>query len=140
MAFVGSERVRFEGVAVVLGEATYVVPPLSTGAMRRLSDDIDKIGTGSPAEEQIRCTKIIHAALMRNYPDLTIEQAEDLIDARNVKDLLGIVFGQSAVAPVGETAAPQPSATQSTGDGSTPSSSSSSAGPPNTSTTAPTSS
>jgi hypothetical protein len=113
--------VRFEGVPVALGGGTYIVPPLSTGAMRRMADDIDKLGSSDSAvAEQERATRVIHAALVRNYPELAIETLEELIDAHNVKDLLAAVFGQSAVAPVGETKAPQSSADQSTGSGSTP--------------------
>lgn len=112
--------VKFEGVPISLGGTVYIVPPLSTGAMRRMQDEIDSLGqSGSAPEEQIRTTKIAHAAMIRNYPQLTLDELEELVDAGNIKQLLGAVFGQSAVEPVGEAKAPQASASQSTGTDST---------------------
>lgn len=83
---------RFEGEIVNLGGTDYTVPPLSLRQVKRLATQLDKLDPdvkGVPAAEQIDATiEVMHAALSRNYPDLTREQLEDLIDLGNMTAII----------------------------------------------------
>ena len=51
-----------------------------------------------PTPEQMQgVCEIVHAALSRNYDDLTIEQVEDIIDLRNAGAVIQAVMGQSGL-------------------------------------------
>lgn len=95
---------KFQGKAVKIGETEYIIPSLSVKQAKKMWPqilDLDKVG-GSVEEIKQSMPKkfddmlaIIHAALSRNYPDVTVEQLEELVSIHQVKDLMLIVSGQS---------------------------------------------
>lgn len=112
-------QLEFDGVDVKLGRTTYVVPPLALGAVKRYAAQIQKFGSLSLEQQMDLTVAIAHAALKRNYPEITTERVEDLVDLRN----MGQVF-EAVVQSSGFTAQPQGNAVgqaaQSTGQPSTP--------------------
>lgn len=102
---------KYQGKSVKIGDKDYVLPSLSVKQAKALWPqilDLDKIG-GSVEEVKAAMPqkfddmlKIIHAAMSRNYPDVTIEQLEEDVSIHQVKQLLLIVSGQSGFEP-GET-------------------------------------
>lgn len=113
-----------EGVDIKLGDKSYIVPPLNFRLLKKHKGDIDAItaaapGTGLDTTIADRVVAVVHAALSRNYPALTIEEVEDGLDLRNSKDVMGALLGQSGFVAAGELKAPPASADQSTGTTST---------------------
>lgn len=132
-----------DGIEITLGEKRYTVPPLNFKAIKKLQPDIASISTakisaaGMSVEQVDSLVRIIHAALLRNYPGITVEEVEDGVDIANAGSIMMAVMNVSGYTASGESQAPQASATnKSTGTTSTDSSSPSTAGAGNTSTSA----
>jgi hypothetical protein len=90
--------VKIKGVAVVLGGDTYVIPPLSLGAVEQLQDRISKF-TGDVTDRDQIATVIdaAHSALKRNYPEITRDEVADLIDLENMADVFEAVMDVSGM-------------------------------------------
>jgi len=83
--------VKFEGETVRLGGQEYILPSLSTGKARKLWPAILEIDKGVTPETMPQkfetMIAIIHAALARNYPELTVDEVGELVDLRRAPDL-----------------------------------------------------
>lgn len=89
---------QYEGQPFKVGPRTYIIPALSFGAAKRMRADIRKIGAGElpPEEAQDLVAKVVFAALVRNYPNLTLEQVEDeIVDYENWGRLFDVVMRTS---------------------------------------------
>ncbi len=97
---------QIEGMTIKLGGDDYIVPALTIGQVKRLRNDIQNINIaedGQITEGMISAAaKVVHAALSRNYPDVTIEQVEDMIDLRNIRPIIDAVMGISGFKQAGE--------------------------------------
>lgn len=116
-----SQDVEFEGAEVKLGRTMYVVPALGLGAVKKYAKKISEMHT-LPLEEQMQLTtEIAHAALKRNYPDMTLERVDELVDLKNMRSVFDAVVqtsGFTAQGPAGGNATGV--ASQPTGQPSTP--------------------
>lgn len=101
------------GVTVAMGDQDWIVPPLTLGQLRRLMPkmrQLTEIGA-SMGEPQISVlVDIVTAALQRNYPEMTTDQVENLLDLGNAGAVLSAVLTGSGLKPdgaaVGEALAP----------------------------------
>ncbi len=101
------------GVLVAMGGQQWTVPPLTLGQLRRLMpkvQQLSEIGT-KMGETQIGIlVEIVVAALQRNYPDVSVETVENLLDLANAGAVLNAVLTGSGLKPrersPGEAAAP----------------------------------
>jgi hypothetical protein len=141
---INADAVRFEGEPFKLGGKWYIIPSLSTKRARQLWPKIRGLNQGiteeTLPEKHHDAVEVIHAAISRNYPDVTFDEIDELVDMNNMKSLLLIVSGQSGLsvpgrAPAGTSEGAPGSPLTSTGETSTEASSSVPAGPSNTSTT-----
>jgi len=95
---------KFEGIPVKLGGVEYVIPSLSTKEARRLWPDIlamDGATMETIPEKQQKMLAVIHAAMRRNYPNLSLEDLDDLVDMRNIRVLVNAAVGASGLEPGG---------------------------------------
>lgn len=108
------------GKWVVLGMEQYRIPALAFGAVSELQDDVEALRdmNGRPKPEHMHIVaKIVHAAMVRNYPDITVEQVGDMLDLGNYSDVLSAVLNISGFTkgpsqsgePVASTGAPSTS-------------------------------
>ena len=104
------------GVMVAMGGRDWTVPPLTLGQLRRLMPKVRQLTEiGAQMDEtQIEVlVEIVAAALQRNYPDMTAETVENLLDLGNAGAVLHAVLTGSGLRPreqtPGEAAAPEPS-------------------------------
>ncbi len=74
---------KFEGITVKLGGRDYIVPALNMRATRTLKAEIDLLGDADKTaadpwgeERMAAVAAITHAALARNYPELTLTEVE----------------------------------------------------------------
>jgi hypothetical protein len=100
------------GVEVAMGGETWLIPPLTLGQLRRLMPKVRQLTDvdASMGEPQIAVlVEIVATALQRNYPNVTFEQVENLLDLGNAGAVLNAVLTGSGLktrgSPLGETVA-----------------------------------
>jgi hypothetical protein len=92
--------IKFEGVKLTLGQQDYIVPALTIKQMRALAPDLAALKGigGDPAPEEIdSMLHIVQTAISRNYPDITVEQLEDVIDLNSLGIVMKAITGQSGL-------------------------------------------
>ena len=110
---------RFKGVALTLGDETFVVPPLTLGAFEDHGDAL-RAFDGSPSKDNVRLVvDPLTSALKRNYPEITREKVRDLVDLSTMSQAMFALMSVSGAteAPEGNTVA---TATGGTGSPSSP--------------------
>lgn len=95
-----SERKLIPGVEIELAGEVYTLPPLTLGQLRAgLMDKMrknDELIANSEYWEALQIkAEVITAALQRNYPDLSQEDVENMLDLRNYDKAWEIVLGGS---------------------------------------------
>lgn len=130
-----------EGEEVYLGFGHRLIfYPLTWGVRKRLRKEFGVVFSGNPAvteEWQDAVTKILHASAVRGNPQLTLEEVEEMLDMRNLKECmraLGVASSLKATISEGsdaqKEASDEPRPTVSpTGPSSTQPSSAPPAGP-----------
>lgn len=105
---------------VVIGDEQWKIPPLGFGAIRELQDDVASLAnmpSGRPSNEQMTTViRLVHSAMVRNYPELKLTEVEDMLDLGNFGEVLNATlsiggFTRSEVPASGEA---QPSASTGT--------------------------
>ena len=76
------------------GGRVYTIPPLSLGALEGLQKRLGNLSTGNPGDASNISTVLdaTHAALKRNYPDITRDEVADLIDLGNMSEVITAVM------------------------------------------------
>jgi hypothetical protein len=93
-------RMMIPGITVVMGGQQWTVPPLTLGQLRRLMPKVRQLTEigAQMGETQIGVlTEIVAAALQRNYPDMTAETVENLLDLGNAGAVLNAVLTGSGL-------------------------------------------
>jgi hypothetical protein len=108
-----------DGVTVRMGGADWVIPPLNFRLLRKLQTrlaDLTALGrSGAPtADVMDAVVDLVHPAMQRNYPEITREQVEDMLDMGNMGPTIQAIMGASGVV---QTQAGEP--TRSAGETST---------------------
>ena len=87
---------------VAMGGQEWTVPPLTLGQLRRLMPKVRQLTEigAQMGETQIGVlVEIVAAALQRNYPDMTAETVENLLDLGNAGAVLNAVLTGSGLRP-----------------------------------------
>jgi hypothetical protein len=85
---------ELEGLPVVIGykknAKTFIVPPMSIGAAKRSRADRDLLNDPkqSDDEKMLAATRVIWLSVLRNYPDLKIEEIEERLTLGNFSRIL----------------------------------------------------
>jgi hypothetical protein len=81
------------------GGRIMTIPPLSLGALKRLQTKLAALNEMSALDP--RAIEVVvdaaHSALVRNYPDMTLDQVEDLIDVSQLSDVMTAVLDVSGL-------------------------------------------
>ena len=101
------------GVAVAMGGQDWIVPPLTLGQLRRLMPKVrqlTEIGAAMGEAQISVLVDIVTVALQRNYPEMTPDKVENLLDLGNASAVLNAVLTGSGLKPggaaMGEASAP----------------------------------
>lgn len=95
-----STQPPFEGVAITVGGRTLVLPPLSFGYMRKNPNKLIGLATAKDVTEIMGdMVEIAHAALRRNYPDMTVDEVDDLLDYNTSKVVFAALKRASGAVP-----------------------------------------
>jgi hypothetical protein len=87
-----------DGVAVTIGETPYIIAPFSLNTLRQAAPIFKKMEqVGITAESlddwQIEgFIKLIHAALIRNYPNLTLEWVGDNVEPGQLAEIMSAII------------------------------------------------
>jgi hypothetical protein len=84
-----------EGIKILMAGQEYEVPPLSFNQIKRYWNEIQEYEKKTGIENMELTVKVAHAALTRNYPELTLEQVGDLVDLNNMSLVMEAVLGAS---------------------------------------------
>jgi hypothetical protein len=108
-----------EGTKCNLGGRDFIVPPLNIKALRILGPRFAELQSAAECgnlaemfqgEKLDTLLDVVHAAISRNYPEVTREELEDLVDLGNLEPVFRAVCAQSGMqkgAPKGEAAGPK---------------------------------
>lgn len=86
-----------KGILLDLGGTRYEVPPLALGDLERLQDRLGAYQGGLDAASVGTVLDVAHAALRRNYPELTRERIGELVDLGNMADVFEAVMDVSGL-------------------------------------------
>ena len=88
----------YEGEPITIRGKEYILPGLSFAQLEDNADDIDKV-MNSKNEDMIKminvAAKIVHLAMSRNYPDLTVKEVKEMLDMRNKEKIIQAIMGGS---------------------------------------------
>lgn len=93
---------ELNGTEMNLNGKSFVVPALNFTRLKALREEMQLLKEANLNDAlddtQIEASiTIIHTALTRNYPDLSRDEVEDLVDLHNLPQLMGCIMGVSAV-------------------------------------------
>lgn len=81
--------VKVKGIPFAFSDRTLVIPPLSLGAMEQLQGRLAGMREDMADPEYIGTViDTVHAALRRNYQDMTRDEVADLIDLENMQEVM----------------------------------------------------
>ena len=85
-----------DGVKVMMGGKEWTVPALNFKQVRSLEPKL--AASTEPGFDTLGFTvEVVQMALSRNYPELTVDEVEEMIDLRNAPELFRVVMGQSGI-------------------------------------------
>jgi hypothetical protein len=96
----GQQVVKHAGVVVRLGERDFIIPPLSLGQLETHKELIAKtraIDSTDIYALMREALPLIHAAISRNYPVVTLAELAELVDIVNYRTVINEIFGVSAL-------------------------------------------
>lgn len=86
------------GVWVQFGDEEYRVPSLAFLAVKEQGPNIDSLQkiVGFPTAEQAEAVvSVVHAAIVRNYPSMQLDQVRDMLDFSNFMPVMDAVMNVS---------------------------------------------
>lgn len=90
----------YEGVKITIGGADYIVPPLNLKRFRALKPKLaalEAVSADLTVEQMDVMVECVHAALSRNYPEITPDQIEEMIDLGNMTRIFRAVMSVSGL-------------------------------------------
>lgn len=87
-----------KGTLVSMGGENFTIPALTLGAIRALQPEVEALSDPlTPQNVRFESmSTVIHTAMLRNYPDLTLERlTEELLDMSNIGQVTQAVMGVS---------------------------------------------
>ena len=91
---------KIDGEKLVLGGREFIVPPINLKRLKQLYPLIETLAQETDALKQMDGTsQILHAALTRNYPEITLDEVEEMVDLGNFASVLKAVLGGSGFVP-----------------------------------------
>ena len=100
--------VKVAGIKFAFADRELVIPPLSLTAHEQLVDRLDAVRSGGLVGAASTGTIIdaVHAALKRNYPEMTRDEVGELLDLGNMSEALEAVMDVSCMKRKARDAAP----------------------------------
>lgn len=94
---------KFKGVAIEIAGVVYIIPALTLRSVQALQERLTKYTGQLNAESVELVLDTVHAALARNYPDMTRDAVADMVDLSNMAALMNAVMGVSGLVERNDT-------------------------------------
>jgi hypothetical protein len=91
---------KIPGVAVNLGGHLLVLAPLGIGKAREFSERGKALEPSDTDGMQALGIAMVHASLARNYPEITLDEVEALLDVGNLQEATQAIAAQSGLKKV----------------------------------------
>jgi hypothetical protein len=91
--------IKVKGISFAFNnEDVLVVPPLTIGLLEQLQQRISEVeGNAADPKQIATIIDTVHAALLRNYPEMTRDQVGALIDLGNMNEVFACVMDVSGM-------------------------------------------
>lgn len=90
--------VKIKGVSVNLNGVEYIIPPIALGALEQLQGRISQFNGDAGDSQQVSTViDCAHAALKRNYPEISREEVAEMIDIANMMEVFEAVMDVSGM-------------------------------------------
>lgn len=92
-----------EGTSIKIGETIYVIPPMNLRLLKKYGGELAKMSSLKDTDNQTKfdamaaVVPIVHECVKRNYPDVTLEMMEDMIDLANFRPIIEAIMGLSGI-------------------------------------------
>lgn len=86
-----------KGLKLHLGDADYEIPPIALGDLERLQDRLAAYQGGIDTESIATVIDVAHAALKRNYPEISRAEVGSLVDVGNMAEVFEAVMDVSGL-------------------------------------------
>lgn len=93
------------GKEIPFGRFKLIMPALSLKQVRQMTPLLSTIASsanGATPDDLGPMCDVIHAALVRNYPDILRADLDDMVDLNNIRDIWPALNGLSGLVPSGE--------------------------------------
>ena len=88
-----------DGIEQKIGENTFIVPPLNFKGIKKLLkllDQLQKAPHGTDEQFDLMCDVVL-IGLQRNYPELTRDELEEILDIENIHPVIEAITGQAGL-------------------------------------------
>lgn len=92
-----NQIVKYAGIKRNLGGTDYIIPPLSLGAMEVMQERLEAFQGGTDMASIKVVVDATHAALKRNYPDITRDDVAEVVDLGNMQEVMECVMDVSGL-------------------------------------------
>lgn len=89
--------IKFKGIEIDIGDQRLVCPPLSLSTIEEMRDRLEAMNGVDLQGKVATVIECAHAALKRNYPDITRQQVAEGIDLGTMEDVMLAVMDVSGV-------------------------------------------
>lgn len=87
-----------DGEKIDIAGQEYVIPPLNFTGLEKYLELNERLTQAPAMKEQLTImAEMLVIALKRNYPDLTVEQAKDMLDLQNWPDICAAIANTSGL-------------------------------------------
>jgi hypothetical protein len=88
---------KIKGVEIELNGEKYTCPPLNLNGVEKMQDKLQDFDGLAPFSQLPIVAEVAHLALLRNYPDITLDAVKDGIDLGNMIPIMNAVMGVSGL-------------------------------------------
>lgn len=94
------ERELIDGIEISMGGRKLTVPPLNLKQLKKYGQVLN--GLTGLTEANIfsqagALVEVIHAAIARNYPEISLDQVEEMLDLSNLVPVMQAIVGVSGL-------------------------------------------
>lgn len=92
-----------EGTEIAMGGTTFIVPALNIKLAKQLKKETQLMADRSnPQAQETAMLKVILEAMKRNYPEITAAEIEEIVDYKNIYQVIFACIGQKVPENLGE--------------------------------------
>jgi hypothetical protein len=88
---------KFDGVTVKVGGVEYIIPPLNLKQIKKFQPELESIAKKTVVELLDFTSQILYSTLSRNYPEITQDQCDEMVDVKNVGTWMQAITAQSGL-------------------------------------------